>query len=144
MSTLNLTILRGNMGRRAELKETGSGSKVANFSLATSRSWKSPGSEEWQEETTWHNCVAFGRLAERIARDGDKGAPVVLHGRIQKRKYTGKDGTEKEAVEVVADYLDVFGKLERLDATEKVEALLGTVTAAVTPTRPIDEEEFPF
>jgi hypothetical protein len=44
-----------------------------------------------------------------IERDGDKGAPVVIHGRIQKRKYTGKDGTEKEAVEVVADYLGVFG-----------------------------------
>lgn len=141
MAGMNKIFLRGNLGRRAEVKELGT-TRLANFSIATSRSWKAKGSDDWTEETTWHNCTAFGRDADRIGA-AEKGSPVFVEGRISKRKYTGKDGTEKEAVEVIAETLEVFGRLEKNEASdtnEKIESLLGTKPAA----RPIEEEEFPF
>ncbi len=105
MASLNKILIIGRVGR-VDLKEFGSG-KLANISVATSERYKDK-SGEWQEETTWHNVVAYGSLASVMERFVQKGSNLYVEGRIRKRKYTDRDGNEKESVEVVAQNVELL------------------------------------
>ena len=59
MSTTNLVILIGNLGRDPEIKYTQQSVAVANFSVATTESWKDKATDEWVEKTEWHRVVAW-------------------------------------------------------------------------------------
>lgn len=63
----NKVILMGNLTRDIEMRTTPSGQTVANFSLAVSRSWKDQ-SGQTQEQTSFINCVAWGKPGEIIAQ----------------------------------------------------------------------------
>ncbi len=74
-------IIIGNLGRDPEIKYTQSNVPVANFSVATTESWKDKTSGEWQEKTEWHRIVAWRHLAERAERYLKKGKQVYIEGR---------------------------------------------------------------
>ena len=106
---VNKVILLGNVGRDPELKSLPSGQAVANFSLATSRRWKDKGGER-QEQTEWHNVVAFGRTAEVISQYVSKGSKLYVEGRIQTRSWDDKQSGEKKyRTEIVADSVQFLG-----------------------------------
>ena len=105
MASLNKILIIGRVGR-VDLKEFGGG-KLANVSVATSERYKDK-SGEWQEETTWHNVVAYGSLASVMERFVQKGSNLYVEGRIRKRKYNDRDGNEKESVEVVAQSVELL------------------------------------
>jgi single-strand DNA-binding protein len=91
MASLNKVFLIGNLGKEPEIRTTTSGQTVATFSVATSEKFKNK-NNEWEERTEWHNAVLWNKLAE-IARDYlHKGKTVYIEGRIQTRKWEGKDG----------------------------------------------------
>lgn len=100
-SSLNKVMLLGRLGRDPEVKTTNGGVSVCNFSLATSESIKK--GDSWEDKTTWHNIVVFGKLAENCARFCKKGSQVFIEGRLQTRSYQGKDGSEKHVTETVAN-----------------------------------------
>ena len=97
MASMNITIIQGNLGRDPEVRATPTGKQVANFSLAVSKRWEQQG--EWKEATTWIRCVAWGKFADAVMA-AHKGDSVLVQGEIQSRKYTAKDGSEKELTEV--------------------------------------------
>lgn len=99
--SLNEVVLCGNLGRDAEVKYTQSGASVANFSVATTRSWKDKQSGEFKEETNWTNCVFWG--SEKVAALLKKGTKVTLKGRLQTRSYEDKEGKKVYVTEVVAE-----------------------------------------
>jgi single-strand DNA-binding protein len=78
------------------------GGKVVSFSVATSESWSDKASGERREKTQWHRVAIFneklGEIAERYLKKGSK---VYLEGSLESRKYTDKDGVERETTEVV-------------------------------------------
>ena len=78
MKSLNKVLLIGNMGRAAEPFKTPN-AEGCKFSLATTEKYKD------QEETTWHNCVAWGKVAEIIQKYTTKGSPIYLEGKISNR-----------------------------------------------------------
>jgi single-strand DNA-binding protein len=100
--SVNKVILVGNLGRDPESRSLQSGSKVVSFSLATSETWSDKASGERKERTQWHRIVIFnerlGEIAERYLRKGSK---VYLEGALESRKFTDKDGQERETTEVV-------------------------------------------
>lgn len=102
MASVNKQILIGNLGKDPELRQTASGKAVCNFSVATTE--KRGG----EEETTWHNVVAWEKNAENAAKYLKKGSSVYVEGRTTKRKYE-KDGQQRESVEVVADKVTFLG-----------------------------------
>ena len=113
MAGVNKVILIGNLGRDPEIKYTQSGNvPVANFTVATSESWKDKSSGEWQEKTEWHRIVAWRYLAERAERYLTKGKQVYIEGRIETRKWTDKEGTDRYTTEIVANQLMLLGKRE--------------------------------
>ena len=100
---LNKVFLYGNLTRDPELKALPSGSQVANFGLATNRTYKDKNGTK-QEATEFHNIVAFGRTAEVIAQYCKKGRPIFVEGRIQTRSWEGKeDGKKQYRTEIIVD-----------------------------------------
>jgi single-strand DNA-binding protein len=105
---LNKATLLGHVGKDAELRYTNNGKPVATFSLATSEGYKDS-SGNWQDKTTWHNIVAWDRLAEICGNYVKKGKQVYIEGRIQNRSYDDKEGNKKYVSEIVATELILLG-----------------------------------
>jgi single-strand DNA-binding protein len=102
--SLNKVTLIGNLGADPEIRTTPNGSKVAQFSVATSRQWNSASGEK-QEKTEWHKCVAWNGgkgsgLADVIERYVKKGDKIFVEGRIEYRQYEDKDKQTKYITEI--------------------------------------------
>ena len=114
MSSVNKAIVVGNLGRDPEVRATQGGSKVANFSVATSERWKDKHTGEQKEQTEWHRIVVWDRLAEICEQYLKKGSKVYLEGKLQTRKWQDNNsGQDRYTTEIV---LSGFGaKLVMLD-----------------------------
>lgn len=99
--SVNKVFILGNLGKDPELKFTDSGKAVCNFSVATSERWKGEDGEK-HENTTWHNVVVWGKMAETIKEFFSKGKEIFIEGRINNRSYNDKDGNTKYVSEIVA------------------------------------------
>ncbi|MFO1059260.1 MAG: single-stranded DNA-binding protein [Dongiaceae bacterium] len=112
--SVNKVILIGNLGRDPEIRTLQDGTKVANFTLATSESWKDRNSGERRERTEWHRVAVFNdRLAEIVERYLRKGAKVYVEGQLQTRKWTDQQGQERYTTEIVLQRFR--GELTMLD-----------------------------
>ncbi len=100
--SLNKVLLIGNMGKDPELRTTASGTNVASFSLATNRSYKDSNGE-WQDDTTWHNIVAWANQAEAITNYTKKGSKIYVEGRLTSRSWEDQSGQKKYITEVVVE-----------------------------------------
>jgi single-strand DNA-binding protein len=109
MATLNKVTLIGYLGRDPERRVTGNGDAVTQFTLATTESWKDKASGEKKQVTEWHRVVLYRKLAEIAGEYLKKGSLAYVEGRLQTRKYTGKDEIERTIVEIVADDLRLLG-----------------------------------
>ncbi|MFZ1987851.1 MAG: single-stranded DNA-binding protein [Minisyncoccia bacterium] len=98
---LNKVLLYGNLTRDPELRALPSGQQVASFSIATNRTFKNKEGQK-QEQTEYHNVVAFGRTAEVIGQYFKKGRPIYVEGRMQTRSWEA-DGKKNYRTEVVID-----------------------------------------
>jgi single-strand DNA-binding protein len=95
----------GRVGSDPKIGETKDGRKAANFSIATSDVWFDKSSGEKMERTTWHTIVVFNqRLVEKALPHVKKGSLVHAVGQIKDRKYTDKNGIEREVKECVLDF----------------------------------------
>jgi single-strand DNA-binding protein len=100
---INKVILVGNLGQDPEIRYTADGRPIANFSIATSESWKDKNSGEKREKTEWHRVVVFGKLAEICGEYLSKGRQVYIEGKLQTRKWQGQDGQDRYTTEIVVD-----------------------------------------
>lgn len=112
--SVNKAILVGRVGNTPELKSLDGGNKVVNFSVATSEYFKDKSGAK-QEKTEWHNVVAWGSLAEIIAKNVVKGTQLYIEGKIQNRSYDDKDGVKKYTSEVVASEIKFLGSKKSED-----------------------------
>lgn len=117
MSSVNKVILVGNLGKDPEIRTMQSGDRVANFSVATSESWKDKTSGERKEKTEWHKVVIFNQGIVKLAESYlKKGAKVYIEGQLETRKWTDQNGSEKYSTEIV---LKPFrGELTMLDSSK--------------------------
>ena len=100
--SVNKVILVGNLGKDPEIRSFPNGGRVANFSIATSESWKDKATGEKKERTEWHRIsVTNDALVGVVERYVKKGAKVYIEGQLETRKWTDKDGVEKYTTEVV-------------------------------------------
>lgn len=106
--SLNKVILIGRLGRDPEVRYMPNGEAVCNFSVATSETWNDRNGQR-VERTEWHNITMYRKLAEIAGQYLKKGGLVYLEGRIQSRKYQGKDGIERTAYDIVANEMKMLG-----------------------------------
>ena len=115
--SLNKIMLIGNLGKDPEIKSVGNGGRVAEFSLATTRTWNGPGGDR-QEKTEWHRCIAWngkgpggGGLADIVERFVKKGDRLYVEGSIEYRQWQDKDGQTRYITEIrVRDMVMLGGK----------------------------------
>lgn len=100
MNLRNHVQLIGNLGNDPKVLEFENGKKV-NFSVATNEYYTKDG--EKVTETTWHNCIAWGKYAEVIANNVKKGEEVILSGKLSNRSYEDKEGNKRYVTEVVVN-----------------------------------------
>jgi single-strand DNA-binding protein len=113
--SVNKVILVGRLGKDPEARSMQNGNKVVSFSMATSETWNDRASGERKEKTQWHRVVIFndklGEIAEKYLR---KGSQAYIEGSIESRKYTDKDGAERDITEIVLSRFR--GELTLLDS----------------------------
>jgi single-strand DNA-binding protein len=100
--SVNKVILIGNLGKDPEIRRMQDGRPIANFSVATSESWRDKATGERKEKTEWHRVVIFNEGLAKIAEQYlKKGSKVYLEGSLQTRKWQDQSGQEKYSTEVV-------------------------------------------
>lgn len=109
MRTVNKIILIWNVSRDPLVKSTEWWNKVAMFTIATNRYFKTTAGEQ-KSESEFHNCVAWGNLAERVENYLNKGKLVYLEGRLKTRAIEKEDGEKFYKTEVVATNLIFLNK----------------------------------
>lgn len=96
-------MLIGNLTRDPQMRYTPTGTAVATFGIATNRSWVPSDGGERQEETEFHNIVAWSKLAEICGQLLHKGDKVYVDGRIRSRDWKTQEGDERRTTEIVID-----------------------------------------
>lgn len=111
MASVNKVILIGNVGNAPEIRYMPNGEAVANFSIATTDTWKDKQGQK-QERTEWHRIVAYRKLAEIVGSYVGKGKSVYISGSIQSQKYTDKQGVDKVSFQIIADELRLLDRMQ--------------------------------
>ena len=153
--SLNKAILIGNLGQDPEVRSTTNGSRVANFSIATSRRWKGQNGEQ-QEKTEWHRIVAwntrFSTLADVVERYCKKGDKVYVEGSIEYRSWQDREGQTRYTTEINAREIILLGGRgaggdegegsmpARIGATAKAPASFDEVPEALDA----EDDDLPF
>jgi single-strand DNA-binding protein len=106
--SLNKAIIIGNLGSDPEIRTTAGGARVANFSVATGRTWTGRDGQQ-QEKTEWHRIVAWEKLADIAEKFLKKGERVYIEGEIEYRSYEDKDGVTKYMTEIRAREMIMLG-----------------------------------
>ena len=103
-SSVNRVTLLGNLCKDPEVRNTQSGGKIVNLTVATSDTWNDKQSGERKERTEFHRVVIFNdRIASFVEQYIGKGRKVYIEGELRTRKWTDQSGTEKYSTEVVID-----------------------------------------
>lgn len=110
---VNKVILIGNLGQDPETRYTPNGNAVVNLNMATDESYKDRQTGQLVPKTEWHRIVMFGKIAEVAGQYLHKGSKVYIEGKLQTRKWQGKDGQDRYTTEVV---VDINGQMQMLDS----------------------------
>lgn len=107
MSGVNKVILVGRLGKDPEVRNLENGAVVANFSIATSESYKDRTTGEKKEITEWHNIVLWRGLAEIAQKYLHKGDMVYVEGKLRTRSWE-KEGVTRYTTEIVGDNMNML------------------------------------
>ncbi len=119
--SLNRVQLIGNLTRDPELRYTPQGTAVCSFGLATNRTWNTEQGEK-KEESEFHKIVAWNKLAELCSQFLQKGRKVYVEGRLATRSWTGQDGGQRNATEIVIDDMILLDYQKRESSDESAES----------------------
>lgn len=152
---INQQTLIGRIGRDAELRFTAGGTPVAQFSVATDKTWTKDG--EKKSETTWHDVTVWGKHAETIVSMLTKGKLVFVQGETRKVKFTPSKGEnagrEVEKTEITAETVKILtpknaapGYEPPADSFRHEERAerSGRPASTTPPARPVADEDLPF
>ena len=101
-------IIVGNLTRDPELRTTASGTQVCSISVAVNRSYKGNSGEQ-QDQVSYFDCSAWGKLGETIAQYAHKGSGILISGRLEQRSWEDKEGQKRSRIEIVADDFNFIG-----------------------------------
>ena len=137
MSGVNKAILLGNLGKDPELRRLDDGRAVANFSIATSETYKNKSGEK-VTNTEWHNVVLWTPLAEIAQSYLKKGSQVYIEGKISNRSYEDKEGVKKYISEVVGRDIRLLGRAPESSGNEP------SSSSSQETKESVQEDDLPF
>lgn len=104
----NSVQLIGRLGEDINLQEAGNGNKYTRMSIATNEVYYNQKGEKI-ENTTWHNCVAWGKTAENLGNFAQKGKQLAVRGKLTNRNYEDKNGNKRYVTEVYVNEVMFLG-----------------------------------
>lgn len=107
----NKVQLVGMLGHEPELKGFGKDQHVLRLNIATNERFRGHDGQ-WKTDTQWHTVVAWGRMAEKLAVQVNKGSGLVMEGRLVHRRYETKTGEKRLSTEVVLSDYQLLAKAE--------------------------------
>lgn len=113
---MNLMIICGNLAKDAELKTTGGGTSVAEFSVAVNHGYGD------NQKTTWVNCSMFGKRAESLAQYLTKGSRPTLAGTFQLDEWTNQDGVKNKSLKMNVTEVTLGAKLKSHTPPQNTQA----------------------
>lgn len=117
---MNITIA-GNLTANPDLKYTPTGQPYVHVTVAENRSWKDQ-QGEWQEATSFFDVVCWRDLAENVVQSLEKGARVVVTGRIEQQTWLNEEGEKRSKYQVIADDLAPSLRFATAVVTKKPKA----------------------
>ena len=132
---LNNVSIQGRFTADPELRTTPNGKSVTSFTLANDQNFK-------ENAVNWLDCVAWGKIAERIAKYFRKGSQAIITGEVQTRQYEDKNGNKRKVTEIVVQNVYFCEKKETSQTeTEKPNINIEPATEADFID---DDEPLPF
>jgi single-strand DNA-binding protein len=143
-------MLIGNTGSEPEVRTTGSGTKVAKFSLATNRQWTDRSGQK-QEKTEWHRITAWDKLAQLVEDYVHKGDRLYIEGSIE-YSQTESDGTTRYWTDIVVRELIMLGEPRESEGRASGDGRHARNYGGTTRTQPAgsgnpfdyDDDDLPF
>ena len=108
-ANINRVVLVGNLTRDPELRHTPSGTAVCSLRLAVNSRSKDASTGEWGEKPNYFDITVWGNQGESCAQYLSTGRPVAVDGRLDWREYEAKDGSKRQAIEIIADSVQFLG-----------------------------------
>jgi single-strand DNA-binding protein len=152
---VNKAIIIGRLTRDPEVRTTGNGTSVTSFSVATSFNWTNQQGQK-QEQTEYHNIVAWRRLGEIVAQYLKKGSLVYVEGRLQTRSWEGQDGKKNYRTEIIANEMKMLGSKptgggagspaepNEPSFSQDAPSPMASAGSEATPEIQIDDSDIPF
>lgn len=142
MAGLNRVTLIGHIGKDPDTFTFDDGTKKISFSLATTESYRDRSTNEWRDQTEWHNIVGYRYLAEKNIAKGDL---VYVEGKIKNRKYNDRDGNERYITEILAEKINMLTHPRGADGnrqggTDDISKPISSSTSTNDPVKPNSAE----
>ncbi len=142
--TVNSVTLLGNVGKAPEVRVTGGGVRIASFSIATMNRFKDRAGD-WKESTEWHNCTAFGKLAEIIEKYVGKGSKLYVEGRLATDSWEDKEsGKTMYRTKVIVSDVTLLGDPKGGRAQDAPDDDATIPGYAYNERGPITDDDVPF
>jgi len=106
MASLNKVILVGRLTRDPEVRNTQSGLKVADFSIAVDRPYGK--NESGEKKTDFFRCKAWRQRADFVEQYITKGRVVLVEGRIELNEYTDREGQKRTSTDISVDNIETL------------------------------------
>lgn len=108
MADINRVNLVGRLTRDAQMKYTGGGMAICEFSLAINNRRKQ--GDDWVDEANFFDITVFGRQGEAIQRYLTKGKQVGIDGRLKQDRWQDKEsGQNRSKISIIADNVMLLG-----------------------------------
>ena len=143
--SVNKATMLGRVGKDVEVKDV-NGTKCAIFTIATSEKYKDRNGE-YQENTQWHNIVAWRNVADICERFVKKGDQIYAEGRITYRSWDTPSGEKRHITEIVADKVELLGSKNTAPAQPSAPQTQQRSQYKTTPLPPMgedDDSDLPF
>ena len=146
MASVNKAIIIGHIGKEPQISTFSNGGKIASFTVATSETWTDKQTGEKKEATEWHNVViASPALAEFSEKYLHKGQLVYVEGKLRTRKYSDKNGIERQIVEiVVGQFGGQIALLEKRENASETHAEPQATQSQAAPAYNDLDDDIPF
>lgn len=143
MSGVNKVILVGRLGKDPEVRNLENGATVANFTMATSETYKDKTTGEKKEITDWHNIVLWRGLAEIAQKYLHKGDMIYVEGKLRTRSWE-KEGVTRYTTEIIGDNMTMLSTRGGGGSSSSSEGYSPAAKGDSTPAESGGSDDLPF
>jgi single-strand DNA-binding protein len=109
VANINRVVVSGNLTRDPELRQLPGGNSVCKLRMAVNTRKKDRDSNQWSDVANYFDITVWGAQGENVAKYLSKGSPLLVDGRLEWREWQAQDGTNRQAVEIIAENTQFIG-----------------------------------